>query len=192
MATMQLDDSGSTEMARSGMPWWLFLVTGILWLLVSLVVLRFDITSVATVGVLIGLVLLFAGLNEVVAALAVPSWKWVHWLLAILLIVGSVWAFVHPIGAFWELAAILGFLLMLKGSVDIVISVITKPVNELWWLGLVVGILEVLLAFWVSQQYFGPRAAIIIIWVGFAAMLRGISEIVLAFRLRRIERDVFA
>ena len=28
----------------AGLPWWLFLVTGIGWLLVSLIVLRFNIT----------------------------------------------------------------------------------------------------------------------------------------------------
>ena len=30
--------------------WWLFLITGILWVLVSLVVLQFEAKSVATVG----------------------------------------------------------------------------------------------------------------------------------------------
>ena len=32
------------------LPWWLFLVTGIAWLLISLIVLRFDVTSIAAVG----------------------------------------------------------------------------------------------------------------------------------------------
>jgi uncharacterized membrane protein HdeD (DUF308 family) len=57
---------------------------------------------------------------------------------------------------------------------------------------LVAGILEVLLAFWVSQQFFVPRAALIIVWIGFMAIFRGITEIVLAFSLRRAERDYIA
>ena len=36
--------------------WWVFLVTGILWFIISLVVLRFDETSIDTVGVIIGVV----------------------------------------------------------------------------------------------------------------------------------------
>ena len=36
--------------AAVGVPWWLFLVTGVLSLLVSLIVLRFNITSVASAG----------------------------------------------------------------------------------------------------------------------------------------------
>jgi uncharacterized membrane protein HdeD (DUF308 family) len=60
----------------------------------------------------------------------------------------------------------------------------------MWWLGLVVGILEVLLAFWASQQFFPARAALILVWVGFMALFRGITEIVLAFEVRRLQKDV--
>jgi uncharacterized membrane protein HdeD (DUF308 family) len=169
--------------------WWVFLVTGVVWLMVALTVLRFDSTSLATVGTLLGAVLLMAGVNEFLAlSMRKVAWKGFHVLMGILLVTGGIWAFVRPINAFWELASILGFLLMLKGSFDIVGAVVTREINALWWLGLVVGILEVLLAFWVSQQFFAPRAALIIVWVGFSAMFRGISEIALAFELRGMER----
>lgn len=45
--------------------WWWFLIAGVAWMIVSLLVLRFDITSVATIGALIGALLLVAGLDEV-------------------------------------------------------------------------------------------------------------------------------
>jgi uncharacterized membrane protein HdeD (DUF308 family) len=171
--------------------WWLFLVTGILWLLVALVVLRFNMTSIAAVGGLLGVILLMAGMNEFLM-MSIPGlgWKWFHAVLGVLFVVGGIWAFIHPLDAFWELAAILGFLLVLKGSFDIIAAVMTREINEVWWLGLVIGILEILLAFWVSQQYFGPRAAIILIWVGFAALFRGVGEIVTAFELRSVKKDL--
>jgi uncharacterized membrane protein HdeD (DUF308 family) len=173
--------------------WWLFLVTGILWLLVALVVLRFNLTSIAAVGVLLGVILLMAGMNEFLM-MAMPGlgWKWFHAILGVLFVIGGIWAFIHPIDAFWELAAILGFLLVLKGTFDIVTAVMTREINDIWWLGLVIGILEVLLAFWVSQQYFAPRAAIILIWVGFAALFRGVGEIVTAFELRSAKKELAA
>jgi uncharacterized membrane protein HdeD (DUF308 family) len=185
-------ESSRTEVARAVTgAWWMFLATGVLWLLISLIVLRFDVTSIATVGALLGVILLVAGANEflVLSVRDVP-WKWLHAILGALFVVGGIWAFIHPIGAFWELASILGFLLLLKGSMDIVGSVMTRDVNEMWWLGLAVGILEVLLAFWVSQQFFAPRAALIIVWVGFGCLFRGISEIVMAFELRRASRHL--
>jgi len=180
----------SESLARA---WWLFLVTGILWLLIALVVLRFNLTSIAAVGVLLGVILLMAGMNEFLM-MAIPGlgWKWAHGVLGVLFVIGGIWAFIHPIDAFWELAAILGFLLVLKGSFDIINAVMVREVSDIWWLGLVVGILEILLAFWVSQQYFAPRAAIILIWVGFASLFRGVGEIVTAFELRSAKKDLAA
>jgi uncharacterized membrane protein HdeD (DUF308 family) len=174
----------------SGM-WWLFLITGIAWLLISVIVLRFNATSIASVGALLGVVLLVAGVNElVVLGVRDVRWKLLHGLLGVLFIVGGIWAFVHPIGAFYELASILGFLLILKGSMDAIGSVMQKDVSELWWLGLIVGVLELLLGFWASQQLFAPRAILILTWVGFAAMFRGIGEIVIAFELRRANKTL--
>ena len=169
--------------------WWLFLVTGVLWLLISIMVLRFNVTSVAAVGALLGVVLIIAGVNEfMVLGMRTVGWKWLHGLLGALFVVGGIWAFVHPIGAFYELASILGFLLVLKGSMDIVTSVMQKQLSDLWWLGLLVGIFEVLLGFWASQQIFAPRAILILTWIGFAALFRGIGEIVLAFELRGADK----
>jgi len=36
---------------RLGGPWWVLLLTGIAWLIISVIVLRFRMTSVATIGV---------------------------------------------------------------------------------------------------------------------------------------------
>ena len=137
-------------------------------------------------------VLILAGVNEFLDMAARPGWKWLHALLGVLFIGGGIWAFVHPIGAFYELASILGFLLLLKGALDITVAVASKEINDLWWIGLVVGILEILLAFWASQQFFAPRAALILLWVGFAAMFRGFTEIFLAFEVRRMNRTMAA
>ena len=188
MATMQADDMFTDETVRSPLPWWLFLVTGILWMLVSIVVLRFDVTSIAAVGALLGVVFAMATATEVVLGMSAPSWRWAHWLLAVLFGIGSIWAFFHPLDAFWELASILGFLLLLKGSLDITSGIVSRSYNDVWWLSLTVGILEVLLAFWASQQFFAPRAALILVWVGFMALMRGISHIAMAFAVRRIEK----
>jgi uncharacterized membrane protein HdeD (DUF308 family) len=53
---------------------------------------------------------------------------------------------------------------------------------------MVAGILEILLGFWASQQYRPVQGALLLIWVGFFALFRGISEIVIAFELRHAQR----
>jgi uncharacterized membrane protein HdeD (DUF308 family) len=52
----------------------------------------------------------------------------------------------------------------------------------------VVGILEILLGFWASQQYLSVKRALLLVWVGFFALFRGISEIVIAFQVRSRQR----
>jgi Short repeat of unknown function (DUF308) len=172
--------------------WWVFLATGILWFIISLVVLRFDERSITTIGVILGVVFAVACVNEFVIMGVAGGWKWIHALLGIVFLLGALWAFIQPKEAFWALASVLGLLLILKGSIDIIEAVVTKDFNPLWGLGLAAGIIELLLGFWASQQYYTARAALIIIWVGFAALFRGIGEIVLAFRLRSEHKDLAA
>ena len=173
--------------------WWLFLITGIAWLLIGVLVLRFNVTSVATVGVLLGAMFLGIALNEFLASTTVAGgWKFVHVALGVLFVLGALWGFVRPIETTFALASVLGFLLVLNGTVHVVGAVLSRQLNPLWWLGLTVGLLEILLAMWVSQQYYGPRIALILVWVGFMAIFRGIAEIVMAFELHHATRSTVA
>jgi uncharacterized membrane protein HdeD (DUF308 family) len=176
----------ATGFARN---WWLFLITGLAWLLIGVLVLRFNVTSVATVGVLLGALFLGAAMNEFLASTTVSGgWKFVHVALGVLFVLGSFWGFFRPIDTAFALASVLGFLLVLNGTVHVVGAVLSREGNPLWWLGLTVGLLEILLAMWVSQQYYDVRIALILIWVGFMAIFRGIAEIVMAFELHQAKK----
>ena len=179
--------------ARAGLwrlagPWWLFLLTGIAWLIIAWVTLRFTPASLTTVGVLMGVLFLFAMLNEVMIAAVRSSWRWLHIVMAVLFAFGAGWAFARPLDAFWTLASILGLLLIFRGTLDIITSAETREVNSLWWLGLTAGILEILIGFWAAQQYLRVQGALLLLWVGLFALFRGISEIVISFELRRAQR----
>jgi uncharacterized membrane protein HdeD (DUF308 family) len=165
-------------------PWWLFLVTGIAWLIIAVMVLRFTPASVNTVGVLMGVLFLLSAFNEFLIGSVRRGWRWAHLVLGFLFVVGAIWAFARPFNAFWALASVLGLLLVFKGTLDIIDAIFTKDVNSSWWLGLVTGILEIVLGFWTSQQQFPARGALLLLWVGFFALFRGISEIVVGFEVR--------
>src|SRR5215472_493620 len=169
-------------------PWWTFLATGLGWLLISLIVLRFRLSSVVAVGVLMGVVFLLGWVSELVIASMRMRWRWAHVLMAILFLFAACWSFASPFGAFWALAMIFGLLLIVRGSLDLTTSIFTREVNPAWWLGLIAGVLEILLGFWVSQQAFPARALLLLIWVGFFALFRGFSDILLAFEVRGHER----
>lgn len=173
--------------ARMAGPWWLFLVTGIAWLILAKIVLDADFGTVAAIATMAGFLFIFAGVNEFVAAGVVESWRWLHALVGVLFILAGVFAFVRPDTTFLTLAAIIGWYLIFKGFLDIVVSLSTRAEQDLWWLGLVVGIAELLIGFWAAGS---PRQsiALLIIWVGAAALARGVMEIILAFRLRGLQK----
>jgi uncharacterized membrane protein HdeD (DUF308 family) len=180
--------SAPTQTTDEGLSsfWWVLLLTGLFWLLISLIVLRFDDQSITTVGALMGVVFLMAGASELLVATLVKTWKVFNYAMGALLVLGAIWSFTQPEESFWALASVLGFLFVFKGTLDILVAVASKPLNELWWLGLVIGLAEVLLGFWASQQLDPARAQLIFLWVGIGALLRGINQIVLSFQLKAL------
>lgn len=64
----------------------------------------------------------------------------------------------------------------------------SRGVSPYWWTGLITGVLLILLAFWVSgsDRVFdlARRAYLILFWVGFMALFRGITQIMLAAGVR--------
>jgi uncharacterized membrane protein HdeD (DUF308 family) len=168
-------------------PWWLMLITGIAWILVSVILLRFDYTSVSAIAALFGVVALFAGAAEIgVLFLAAGWWKLLHAVLALVFIVAGVVAFIHPGDTFLALAAVFSFFLIFAGTFDIVISISTRHEIEVWWLQLVGGIIELALGFW-AAGYYGRSATLLVAWVAAFAIIRGVRDIVLAFRVREIQ-----
>ncbi len=170
--------------------WWLFLLTGIGWLIVALIVFQWNYTTVYAVSFLFGFVALFAGLNEFFQiTVSTSGWKIVHGILGVLFILAAVWAFVHPHNAFATLAALIAFFILIKGIFDITVAFVTKDQFELWWLQLIVGLLEILLAFWVAGS-FRNKVILLVAYVGIIALSRGITEIFLAFKLKGLRRRV--
>jgi len=168
--------------------WWLFLVTGSLWILFSLVVFRFNINTVTGIGIAIGAVCIAAGVNEMLAVGASSGgWKVVRGVLGVLFVLIGIVALVYPNRTFVEVAAIFSFFLVLKGSFDVVTALVLRREVDLWWVPLLVGVAEILLGFWAAGN-FGREAVLLVVWVGAAALARGVMEIVLAIRLREIGR----
>ena len=95
----------------------------------------------------------------------------------------------HPHNAFATLAALIGLFLLFKGIFDLMAAFVTKDQFELWWLQLMVGIVEILLAFWIAGS-FRNKVILLVAYVGIIALSRGITEIFLAFKLKGLRRRV--
>jgi len=188
--SMMLDEREVVEEAAD--KWWLFLLSGIAWLVVALIVFQWNYTTVYAVSFLFGSIALFASVNEFAQiTVSTTGWKWVHGIIGVLYVVAGLWAFIHPHNAFATLAALIGFFLLVKGIFDVTVSFVAKQQFDLWWLQLVIGILEILLAFWVSGS-FRDSVILLVAYVGIVALSRGITELFLAFKLHGLRKRLAA
>ena len=170
--------------------WWIFLLSGIAWLIFSLLIFQWDYTTVYAISILFGFIAIIAGMNEfMLITVATTGWRIVHGILGVLFVIAGIWAFAHPHNAFATLAALVGFFLLFKGIFDITVSFMTKSQFELWWLHLITGILEILLAFWVAGS-FKRSVTLLVIYVGIVALTRGITELFVAFKLKGLQNQL--
>jgi Short repeat of unknown function (DUF308) len=170
--------------------WWLWLVSGIAWLVISLVILQFDAASITTVGVLIGFMFAFAAIQSFARTSVGGATSWVSAIFGVLFLVSAVICFVSPEGTFASMADILGFLFLLVGLWWMVRAFMARPLNSLWWLGLIGGILMTVLAFWTSGQFFIEKAYVLLVFAGIWALMEGMADIARAFALRALHKEL--
>jgi uncharacterized membrane protein HdeD (DUF308 family) len=163
--------------------WWIPLITGSLWVIFALILFRFDYTTVSAISILVGCVCLAAAGFEGIAAFATHGWwRFLNIALAVVFTIIGVVAFLHPGDTFEALATVFAFYLLFRGIFDIVVAILVRGA-ELWWVGLISGTIQILLAFWAAGD-FGHKAFLLVVWVGASALAHGILQIVAAFRLR--------
>jgi uncharacterized membrane protein HdeD (DUF308 family) len=171
---------------RVGIPWWFFLVAGIAWLVFAWIILSFDYRTVWAVAIWTGIALIGMGATSFVAATVLEgAWKWLGYLVSLAAVVVGILCFAWPGQTFLALAALIGWYLLFKGIFDVVIGFATRDEYDLWWLTLVMGILEILLGFW-AISYDGAAIALLVVWVGATALAHGITDILLAFEVKKL------
>ena len=113
--------------------WWVLLISGAVWILLSLAILQFNLTSVWSIAILTGIVLFMAAGTELGLASMVPSWRWAHILLGLIFLIGGFVAFVWPAETFVVLARLIGCFLLFLGTFDAVEALSSRR-TDLWWL----------------------------------------------------------
>jgi len=190
MTTMSAPSAGIRgEVEHASGKWWVLLVTGIAWILVGVLILDLNYSSAVTVGYLVAAYLIVAGVMEFVIAGVLETWRWLHVILGVLFVIGGILALTEPFQTFRVLAELVGFFLVLKGTFDFVLGLSSRHVVDLWWLTMVAGILEIAIGLW-ATGYPGRSAWLLLLWVGIGALVRGVTQLFLAFQVRKIHEAV--
>ena len=175
--------------------WGWFLAAGIAWIVFAFILLSFNYRTVWAIAVFFGIAFIVGGVMEFAVAAVAPGWKWLYILIGVVSIGAGLIALIWPGETFLVLSAIVGWLLLFYGIIDIIFAFSTRHLEGLWWMQLISGIIMVLLGFWAISPdestvstYRG--AVLLVVWIGVAALFRGISDIIVGFRLRSAHRDL--
>jgi hypothetical protein len=168
--------------------WWVGLVAGITWLVISLVILQFDSASVTTVGVLVGVMFVLAAVQNIAVMTVAVEHRWVPALFSVLFLVAALICFIDPVSTFAGLADMLGFLFLLVGVWWMTQAFLERSVNPMWWLNLISGILMTGVAFWTAGQLFATKAYTLLVFAGIWALMQGTVDIARAFEVRRANK----
>jgi uncharacterized membrane protein HdeD (DUF308 family) len=172
--------------------WWLVLLTGVAWIAVAVIVFRFDYTTVRAISWLFGFVAIAVGVSEFfAAALAQGWWRVLSVLLGVIFVIVGVVAFFRPGNTFVGLAAVISFYFVFAGTWNLITAIWTRSANDAWWVQALSGVIELGLGFW-AAGYWERSVTLLVAFVGAMALLRGINEIVLAFRLHQVHSGVTA
>jgi uncharacterized membrane protein HdeD (DUF308 family) len=184
------DIFGVAERAeRVGRYWWLLLLSGVAWIVVAAIVLRFDYTSVVAVAVLFGVLAITIGMVELgLAMLSSGWWRVLHGLLGAIFVVTGVVAFFKPGDTFVGLAAVISFYFIFAGTWNLVSSLSMRNVPG-WWIQLVSGLVELGLGFWAAGS-FRVSASLLVAFAAAMTLIRGITQISLAFSLQSIRKGL--
>jgi uncharacterized membrane protein HdeD (DUF308 family) len=174
---------GNELIERTTRYWWLVLITGIAWIAVSVIVFRFDYSSVAAIAYLFGGIAIAVGVTELFVTFLTEGWSRVlSALFGLIFIVVGVVAFFKPGGTFVGLAAVISFYFVFAGTWNLITALWTRSANQAWWVQALSGLVELGLGFW-AAGYWERSATLLVAFVGAMALIRGINEIVFAFRL---------
>jgi len=165
--------------------WWAWLVVGILWIIASMVILQFRQASITLIGIVVGIMFLAAGLQELVVAFVSGGWRWLWAVFGVVFMIGGIYALVNPIRTFAVLAELLGFLLVMVGIFWVVEAFATMSVNSMWWLGLISGSILILMGFWANSQVIYTQAYTLLLFAGVWALFHGLGDIFKAFTIKR-------
>ncbi len=169
--------------------WWAPLLFGLAWVVFGFVVLSVDITTVGAVAVIAGVGLVVGGITDIAEGFRATSWRWVHVVMGVASVLVGAIALVWPEVTFLVLAALVGWVAMIVGVAHVVVALTSRRDNDLWWTLLIAGAFEIGVGLW-AVGYDGRSVALLIVWVGFAAIGRGVAAMVFAFGLRDVDQEL--
>ena len=169
--------------ARSIRHWWVFLLRGVLFILVGIYMIASPASSYIALGFFFGLVILLAGVAELlqITRSGNPGSRGWHLFVGILDLIIGIVLMGHITASIAILRIIVGLWFLFKGISLAAFSGLAKRSAILVISGILTLFIGIMILF---NAAFG--AMTLILWTAFAFILTGLSNILLAYRIKAI------
>jgi uncharacterized membrane protein HdeD (DUF308 family) len=187
-----LRDALRKDVREASGVWWWYLILGIAVIWYGTFVLSYRVGSLAAVAGLVGVAFLFGGIDQLMAAGRVESWRWLFIVTGILALAAGIMTFVWPDVTLYVVSIFVAWYLIVFGIVHLV-NALAGPKTSWWWTQLLTGAAELVLGVWAIRSWQRSLLTLVTL-VGVWAIVIGVNEIFAAFSLRdagkRLERAI--
>ena len=169
--------------------WWLFVVTGTLWLLLGFMVLSYRPASISITVLFVAIVFWMGALSALALAVVTRGApRWIALSAAVFALGAGVGALVWPSPTLLIVSVFIAWYLLLRGIVDVVIALANTGIRG-WWIVLLNGIISIALGAWAVGN--PDRSTLLLITiVGIYAVFHGGAELVAGFQYRQLRREL--
>jgi len=178
------------EVAETYARGWVWLIiTGVLWLLLGFMLLSYRVSSISITVVFIAVVFWMGAISLfVISDMASGAWRVLAIVGAIAALGAGIGALVWPAPTILVVAIFVAWYLLIRGIVEVVISLANTNIPG-WWLTLLAGIISIALGAWAIGN--PDRSVLLLVTIlGVYAIFHGVAELILGVQLHTARRDL--
>jgi uncharacterized membrane protein HdeD (DUF308 family) len=176
--------------ARVARDWWVLLVDGLLSIVAGVLIFSID-WSVRSLATFIGVLFILHGASTALIRGLDRSARATNVLTGVLSMAAGAAIVAWPAPGLVTVGIVLGAWLIVMGTVTITGAFVARDVIPDWWMGLLLGLLEIPLGVLALADPGATLAALVTV-SGIWAVATGVAYVVMAFRVKRLPERVDA
>lgn len=165
--------------------WGIFLAVGILMVIFGFMIVVFPVAGTLTIDFLIGILVLIAGLSQIVLAFKAKKWTGflVTLILGIIYGIAGLFLLFNPLAGVVTLTLVLGIFLLIDGLFRIILAFTIRRQHDWEWL-VFGGIVSIILGILILMSWPGDSAVILGLLFGISMIMGGVVNIVLSLAVK--------
>jgi uncharacterized membrane protein HdeD (DUF308 family) len=189
VVVLDVDERAVAEAYAS--KWWLFLISGILWLLLGFIVLSLRPASISVVIILIAVAFWLGAMTQfALAAVTQGGWRVLSIVGGLVALAAGIAAIVWPGPTLVVISIFVAWYLLIRGIFDIGIALSHMHMRG-WWMGLVSGIIGIALGAWAIGN--PDRSVLLFVSIiGIWCIFKGAADLVASFSYRSMKKELAA